>query len=133
MQLVKVWTNNIFWTENVLPSCMNEFTWLMNIPQRRSYNSLRSSKPPTKNSTIIQSNSCNQRVNSCSLWPWWQAQLLCSSWCHSLEQWAQVLKANSNLLWSLTDHTNYYRCICVIHMLHSSYLQVLSFNYNVIN
>ena len=51
----------------------------------------------------------------------------------SLEQLAQVIKVNSNLQQSITDHSNYYLYICMMRMLHSSYLQVLSFNDNVIN
>ena len=38
--LIKLQTNSIFWTENILPSYMNKLTSLVDIPRRRSYNSL---------------------------------------------------------------------------------------------
>ena len=123
----------MFLTENILPSCMNELISLMNNPQRRSYNFLRSSQQPAKYSTIIQSNFGNQRGNNASCVAL-QAATTASKWVPwSLKQLAPVIKVNSNMQRSLTGHSNYCLCICRMHMLHSSYLQVLSFNYNVIN
>ena len=112
---------------------MNRFTWLVYNPQSRSYNSLRRSQPPAKYSTIIQSNSCDQKGNYPSLVALWAGFADHGGWCHSIEQWAQVIKVISNLQWSLTDHPNYYPYICIMHLLHYSYLQVLEFNYNLIN
>ena len=65
--LVKLYTNSLFWKKNILPSCERKSTSLVDILQRRSYNSLRSTQPSAKCSTIIQSESCCQTENNAKI------------------------------------------------------------------
>ena len=76
---------------------MDKLTSLVDIPRMKSYNSLRSTQPLAKCSTIIQFVSYDQRGNNASFMALWAGKAALQRLRRSLEQLAQVIKINSNL------------------------------------